>query len=131
MEEELKTERDFINTTLHVLDALVVVLDRKGQVVRFNHACEGLTGYTEDEVTGKSLDFFLLGEEVEGVQAVFSDLLSGRSPRKYRNHWKTRNGSPKLIEWSNSVLVSPQGEVTHIIATGIDLTRFQNHTIPS
>jgi PAS domain S-box-containing protein len=124
MEEQLRKERDFINTTLHVLDALVVVLDTEGRVVRFNHACENLTGYAEEEVTGEPLDLFLLSEEAEGVQSVFRDLLSGKSPIKYRNHWKTREGSPKLIEWSNSVLADLNGNITHVIATGIDLTRF-------
>jgi PAS domain S-box-containing protein len=130
MEEVLRKERDFINTTLHVLDALVVVLDREGQVVRFNHACESLTGYTEEEITGKPLRVFLLPEEFEGVQAVFMDLLSGKAPQKYRNHWKTRDGSSKLIEWSNSVLINPDGYITHVIATGIDLSRYQNHVPP-
>jgi PAS domain S-box-containing protein len=125
MEEELKKERDFINTTLHALDALVVVLDKDGKVVRFNHACEDLTGYTEDEVIGRSLEMFLIPEESGDVHAVFHALLSGKSLQKYRNHWITREGSPKLIQWSNSVLMDPAGQVTHIIATGIDLTPYQ------
>ncbi|MDD1673906.1 MAG: PAS domain-containing protein [Methanomicrobiales archaeon] len=125
MEEELRKERDFINTTLHVLDALVIVLDRNGRVIRFNHACENLTGYIEEEVTGKPLDMFLFPEETSGVKSVFAALLSGKSPQKYRNHWRGRDGSPKLIEWSNSVLTDPKGSVTYVIGTGIDLTRFE------
>jgi PAS domain S-box-containing protein len=131
MEEELRRERDFINTTLHALDALVVVLDRDSRIVRFNHACEELTGYAEKEVTGKPLDLFLLPEESDAVRGVFRDLLSGESSCRYRNHWKTRDGTPKLIEWSNSVLTSPDSQVTHVIATGIDLTRFQKMGSPA
>jgi PAS domain S-box-containing protein len=126
MEEDLKKERNFINTTLHVLDALVVVLDREGRVVRFNHACETLTGYTEEEVTGKSLDMFLLPTEAAGVKSVFSSLLSGKSPQKYRNYWMIRDGSKRIIEWSNSTLLDASGNVTHVIATGIDLRRYQH-----
>ncbi len=129
MEETLRKERDFINTTLHVLDALVVVLDREGRVVRFNHACEELTGFTEDEAMGKPLDIFLLPEEVDGVQEVFQKLLSGESPQKYRNHWVPKEGSPRLIEWSNSVLFNPEGQITYVIATGIDLSRYQDDEI--
>jgi PAS domain S-box-containing protein len=125
MEETLHKERDLINTTLHALDALVVVLNRDGNMVRFNHACETLSGYAEDEVLGRSFSEFLLPEERNSVMAVFQDLLSGRSSKGYCNHWITRNGAPKLIEWSSSTVSDSDGHVTHIIATGIDRSRYQ------
>jgi PAS domain S-box-containing protein len=126
MEEDLRRERDFINTTLHVLDALVVVLDRNARVIRFNHACEDLTGYTEEEVLGKPLEMFLLPDEAAGVQGIFETLVSKKTPQRYQNHWRTKEGSSKLIEWSSSTLFDPDGQVSHIIATGIDLSRYQD-----
>ncbi len=125
MEEALQKERDLITTTLHAIDALVVVLNRDGRVIRFNHACETLSGFTEDEVLGRSFAEFLLPEERKSVMAVFQDLLSGKSSKGYRNHWINRNGEPKLIEWSNSTVSDLNDQVTHVIATGIDLTRYQ------
>ncbi|MDD1675563.1 MAG: PAS domain S-box protein [Methanomicrobiales archaeon] len=125
MEEDLKRERDFINTTLHVIDALVVVLDSQGKIVRFNHACEGLTGFSENEVRGKRLDSFLLPAEITKVQSVIQQLITGKVPLKCRNHWLTRDGSTRLIEWSNTVLIDQDGKVTHVIGTGIDITRYQ------
>ena len=43
--DELRKERDFISAVLSTAGALVVVLDRQGRIVRFNRACEKLTGY--------------------------------------------------------------------------------------
>lgn len=48
--------------------ALVVVLDTKGRIVCFNHACEKATEYTFDEVKDKSLwDLFIFPEEVASL----------------------------------------------------------------
>jgi PAS domain-containing protein len=43
-EAALKRESTFIDTILDTLQALVVVLDREGRIVRFSRACEQLTG---------------------------------------------------------------------------------------
>jgi diguanylate cyclase (GGDEF)-like protein len=37
-------------------------------------------------------------------------------------HWRTRDGQLRLIEWSNTALTDPDGSVTHVVGTGIDVT---------
>ena len=67
-QEALEKERSFVSAILDTAAALVVVLDTKGRIVRFNHACEKATGYTFDEVKDKSLwDLFILPEEVASL----------------------------------------------------------------
>jgi PAS domain S-box-containing protein len=46
IETALQQERDFISAVMHTLGALVVVLDREGRIIQFNHACETVTGYS-------------------------------------------------------------------------------------
>jgi PAS domain S-box-containing protein len=122
-EAELRRERDFIAATLHILDALVVVLDRDGRVVRFNHACEALTGYTEEEVRGRFFwDIFLIPEEGQPVREVFDSLVAGQANLRFANHWVTKDGKRRFIQWSNTGLIDEKGMVTHVIATGIDIT---------
>jgi PAS domain S-box-containing protein len=122
-ESELRRERDFIDATLHTLDALVVVLDRKGRVVRFNHACEALTGYTENEVRGHPFwDIFLLPEEMGAVREGFDALLAGRGQLRLSNSWLAKNGEERYVSWSSTVLRDEKGTVTHVIGTGIDMT---------
>jgi PAS domain S-box-containing protein len=122
-EAELRRERDFIDATLHTLDALVVVLDRKGRVVRFNHACEALTGYTENEVRGRPIwEIFLLPEETGAVREGFDSLLSGSGQLRLSNSWVAKNGEQRYVSWSSTVLKDEDGAVTHVIGTGIDMT---------
>ncbi len=122
-EEALQRERDFIAAVLDTAGALVVVLDPEGRIVRFNRACERLTGYLFDEVQGQRFwDMFLVPEEVEPVRAVFGELSAGQLPSTHENVWVARDGSRRSIAWSNTALVDGAGRVEYVIGTGIDVT---------
>ena len=119
----LRTERDLSAAVLDIAGALVVVLDRQGRIVRFNRACERATGWTFAEVRGRPFwDILLIPEEVEPVRRVFAELAAGRFPNTHENHWVAKDGSRRLIAWSNTALADERGEVEHIIGTGIDVT---------
>ncbi|MEH2238824.1 GAF domain-containing protein [Nostoc sp.] len=122
-EETLNQERNFISAVLDTVGALVIVLDSQGQIVRFNQACEQITGYSFDEVRGRYFwNLFLLPEEVEPVKAVFEQLLTGRGLQEYENYWVMKDGSRRLIAWSNTFLKDYEGAVEYIVGTGIDIT---------
>jgi PAS domain S-box-containing protein len=121
--EALQRERDFISAVLDTVGALVLVLDAEGRIVRFNRACEQLTGYSFAEVEGAFFwNLFLIPEELEHVKSVFAQLQAGQSPNAYENVWKTKAGEQSLIAWSNTALFDDSGSVEYIVATGIDVT---------
>lgn len=104
--------------------ALIIVLDVDGRIALFNKACERLTGYRFEEVKGRPfLDFLLPPEEAAGVTEVFNNLRAGQFPNQFKNHWITKSGDLRLIEWSNTALTDAAGHVTQIIGTGIDITQ--------
>ncbi len=116
-------ENGLTSAVLDTVGALTVVLDREGRIVRFNKACQRTTGYSLAEVKGKYFwDLFLIPEEMEPVKGVFQQLRAGQFPNEYENHWVTRDGSRRLIAWSNSALADNRGTVEYIIGTGIDIT---------
>jgi PAS domain S-box-containing protein len=122
-EDELRKERNFVSAVLDTAGALVVVLDLEGTIIRFNRACEEITGYSFKEVVNKKFwNIFLLPEEVDIVTERFLKLREGKSPVNGENHWLTKSGEMKLIAWSNSFLRNNEGEVEFVIATGIDIT---------
>lgn len=119
----LQQERNFVSTVLDTASALIVVLDLEGRIIRFNPACEQATGYSFDEVKGKPFwNLFLVPEELESVQAVVEQLRRGQFPIQHENDWVARDGSRKLISWSNTVLLDAEGEIKYIISIGIDIT---------
>lgn len=122
-QQALQDERDFTAGVLSTVGALVVVLDKNGRIVRFNRACEELSGYAFEEVHGRALwELLLLPEERKGVQDTFAQLVSGDFPNEHRNCWVRKDGSTRLIEWSNTAMMGDQGEVDYVIGTGIDIT---------
>jgi PAS domain S-box-containing protein len=122
-ERALQEERNVVSAILNTVGALVVVLDKHGRIVRFNRACEQTTGYSFEEVEGKRVrELFLLPDEIGRFGAILDQVLSGVLPGDYESQWLTKNGERRLISWSNTVLTDSAGEVTHIIATGIDIT---------
>ncbi len=116
-------DSDFVLSVLDTIAALVVVLDREGRIVYFNQACKNLTGYSLDEVKGKSLwDVLLIPEEAKSIKNFFRKIRADQFPNEYRNYWITKDGSFRWIAWSNTALLDEMGSVEHIIGTGIDIT---------
>jgi len=108
----LTQERNFICTILDTATALIVVLEPQGRIVSFNRACEEMTGYSFEEVKQRYLwDLFLVPEEVESVKAVFQELQAGLSRNEHENYWVARDGSRRLIRWSNTILQDIDPEV--------------------
>ncbi len=112
-----------VDDLLDVLGALVVVLDPHGRVVRFNQACEEMTGYRETEVAGKPIwDVLIAEEDIEAVRVVFEGLHETMRPNNHTNDWITKSGERRRITWSNTVSVGENGDVEYVIGTGIDIT---------
>jgi PAS domain S-box-containing protein len=128
VEESLKTERNFISSVLDTASVLVMVLDDKGQIVRFNRACEQNTGYTCGEVLGRCFwQLFLAEKDQPSIQAIFEQIKLDKRPRESETSWITRDGRQRLIDWSNTILLDSQNQIEYIVSTGIDITeRKQN-----
>lgn len=115
--------RDMISALLDTLGALVVVLDDEGRILRFNRACERTTGYSTEEVVGRRVwDLFLTPQDVEPAKAIFEELAASELSKEHETVWLTREGEARLIAWSNTAVYGDEGEVTYVIATGIDIT---------
>ncbi len=123
-ETALRSERDLNNAVLDTVGALVVVLDHDGHILNFNLACQQITGYTKQDAFGRKVwDFLLAPEERSSVRNVFSGLTAGQFPNFHENDWVARDGTRHRIAWSNTVLTDATGVITHVIATGIEISR--------
>jgi PAS domain S-box-containing protein len=121
-DEALRQERNFTAAVLDTVGALVIVLDRSGKVIRFNHACEQTSGYTANEVYHQEISNVLIPPtERAAVEAIFHQIKQAQEPSQYGNHWLCKDGTHKLINWSNTVLKDATGAVEYVIGTGIDV----------
>ncbi len=119
----LKWERNFVSAILDTANALIMILNKQGRIIRFNRACERTSGYSSDEVRGKYFWDFLIPEEAELARANFERLCRGElSGEEYESCWVTKEGEQRLIAWSDTVLLNNAGVVEYIVSTGLDIT---------
>ncbi|MHB8205564.1 MAG: MASE3 domain-containing protein, partial [Desulfomonilaceae bacterium] len=122
-QDRLEMERNFISTVLDTTGALVTVLDPAGRIVRFNKACAEATGYSPDEALNRYLwDLLLVPEQVNEIEAIFSELESGRSAYEDEYYWVNKNDGRRLVSWSFTAIRDNEGHVQNVICTGIDIT---------
>src|ERR1700758_2445813 len=122
-EEALQKERNVVSGILDTVGALVLVLDEEGRILRFNRACEQMTGYSFEEVHGKLIwDLFPDPEEVKEFRNVIGKTRDSQSVQEYEGCWVNRNGREKLIAWSTTVLPGAGDAASYVIASGIDIT---------
>src|SRR5258708_16980527 len=123
-EEALQKERNVVSAILDTVGALVMVLDPEGRILRFNRACEQTTGYSLSEVQGKFIwDLFLAPEEGAKLKGILNRIRADQLPREYESSWFSRNGTQRTISWSTTLLPGATNSASHIIASGIDITK--------
>lgn len=122
----------FEKTILDQSGALILVLNRAGQIVYFNQTCQQLSGLTASEVAGRYFwEQLIPAAQHKMVRDEYQRVLSGSFPHYFENHWQTRDGELKLIQWASNALYHPaSGEVEYIIASGIDISRQSSGELP-
>ena len=112
-----------LDAVLDAATSLIVVVDADARLVRWNRACEQLLGYTAADLDapGAVLDLLPAAERPLADEAMKA-LIAGQSPVRTEFHWRTRAGDMRLISWSITALTGPDGEVTYMVGTGVDIT---------
>jgi two-component system, OmpR family, sensor histidine kinase VicK len=123
MGSALTVERNFVSAVLDTVGALIVVLDTAGRIVRFNRACEIISGYQFDDIVGGYLwDHLIPKDNVPEAIRTFDHIRTGGSSSTFENHWVGADGTLHHIAWTATVLLDSHRQVAFIIATGIDVT---------
>jgi len=100
----------------------VLITDREGRIEYVNPAFESLTGYARNEAGGQTPRILKSGEQcAETYQEMWKTLLSGNVYRGILVNRK-KNGEHYYVEESISPVRDADGQITHFIANGRDLT---------
>ncbi len=123
--QTLRAERDLVSALIDTAAALIAVLDEDGGIVRFNTACERLTGYDAAEAEGADLCDLLVAPNDRGPVTTRLDALAeGTTDRAdLEMRWASAEGELHLIKGSFTALRDESGDVQHFIVTGTDMTR--------
>jgi len=123
MDTALTVERNFVSAVLDTVGALVAVFDTAGRIVRFNRACELVSGYDFGDLVGGYLwDKLIPPDDIPEAIDTFESIRGGGFPASFENHWLSLDGRLHRIAWSATALLDGHGQVAFVIATGIDVT---------
>lgn len=102
---------------------IAIMLDTEGRLTYCNDFFLDLTGWAREEVIGRPWAEMFVPPELEGLTAAFADLLAG-SPAAWHRESEivTRSGDRRMVEWNNSLLRSPAGDVIGCASLGVDVT---------
>ena len=114
---------EFARVLAETTQSLVCVLDEAGRALLFNDACERATGFSRDEVVGRDLtDTLIPPEESDAFREVLAYIWSSGDASPQVGHWRTKDGSLRLIAWSNRFVPATANAPAYLVASGIDLT---------
>ena len=119
-QSELRAERDFMSAILDTAPSLIMVLDAQGHIVRFNRACEELSGVTMSEIAGRPFwDVpFVLDDDRADIREGMPRLAAAVEPVKLDRVWLGKNGARHVIAWTVMALRGQHGQTSYLIGLG-------------
>ncbi|MBW1783709.1 MAG: DUF3365 domain-containing protein [Deltaproteobacteria bacterium] len=121
--QQYRRERDFADSLLQTAQAIVVLLDFEGRIVRVNRYFEELTGYQMEELEGRDwFTTFLPETDRERIRDVFVESVGDIQTKGSINPILTKDGRLREIEWYDKTLKDAEGRVMGLLSTGVDMT---------
>lgn len=121
--EQLRNQRDFAEEIIELAQAIVLILDADGGVVRYNSYMQELSGIPLDQALGKDcIELFVHPEDASANRDLLAEVAQGRRIRGYEARLVTRGGGERIIDWSATLLPAGQHGVGGILAIGHDIT---------
>lgn len=123
MEEEIRSEREFLRGIIEGADLFIVGLDPLGRITLFNRGAEKVTGLIAKDVMGTNFfERFVSEADREGFEAHVSSIFAGKAAGQTEAAVITRVGDEMAIQWGWSVVRSQTGEIERVIAFGHDIS---------
>ncbi len=126
-EEEVRDQQERLRTTLASIGDAVIATDRAGRITTMNAVAESLTGWTNEEATGRPLDaiFRIVNEETRqavpnpATRAIREGVIVGLA-----NHTVliARDGTERSIDDSAAPIRCKEGQVVGCVLVFRDVT---------
>ena len=122
------TEDALVALILDNLDAAVTVYDANGNLIRANHGAERMSGYTFAELQHpENLALLIPAEERGRVETIITNRSLSDFPIANVNSWVHKDGTRRVLRWSNVALPDAEGGIAMIVCIGFDIT--DQHTL--
>ena len=123
--DELTFMRKYLEELLENANALILVVNREGRVVVFNHAMVKLTGRSKASVLGTEVQQLMPDAERLKLLRVFGAAMKGQPVTGVESVLLGEGDREMRVAFSTSAVLSQSGEVEGVMAIGQDLTRMR------
>jgi diguanylate cyclase (GGDEF)-like protein/PAS domain S-box-containing protein len=123
LEAAMRRERDFAESLIDTAQAIVIVLDTEGRILRFNRAMEELSGWTLAEL--QHADWFAVfppEPDRHEARARFLKAVAEGQSTANTSEILARDGRRILVEWHDKALRDAEGTLIGLLALGQDVT---------
>jgi PAS domain S-box-containing protein len=122
-ELQLQRERDFSNRLIDTAPVIVLMLDPKGYIIRYNRYMEQLCGYPLEMVQGKEwFSLFLPEATRDKTRAIFLEAINDTDAQGQIDTLLTRSGDALQIEWYSKTIKGTDNQTDGLLAIGMDVT---------
>ena len=122
-EDALRESNEYLENLINYANAPIIVWDPQFRITRFNHAFEFITGFSEAEVLGQSLEILFPTEVAAQSMALICKTLTGERWETVEIKILHRDESVRTVLWNSATLYSSDGKTPiATIAQGQDIT---------
>ncbi|HEY1006098.1 MAG TPA: PAS domain-containing sensor histidine kinase, partial [Sphingobacteriaceae bacterium] len=112
-EEQQRISEDDLRSLINsVKDYAIFRLDRDGMILNWNHGAENLTGYTQDEIIGRSFRIFYAPGDLAMGTAEKDLAMAARKGHLEKENWLARKDGSSF--WANLYMIATHDQHGHI-----------------
>lgn len=111
----LHTKTELLQQIFEYAPALIVLSDDSGRMRKVNRAVSALSGYSPEELQDRPFYELIPEDERHKVQQVVEQCFHDAHVTYSENHWVTKGGERRLLQWSNTRLTAGfNDELVHV-----------------
>jgi PAS domain S-box-containing protein len=112
-----------VNLIIDHVDAAITVYDADGNLIRVNKGAERISGFSYAEMRNPATWRHIIpGDDHRRVMAILARRGLADFPIVNANPWVHKDGTRRLLRWSNVALPDSEGGVALIVCIGFDIT---------
>jgi len=115
---------EFSAKILDTADLLIIVLDLKANIIKFNKFAEKITGFSEEEVLGKNwMNSFFLKQNSKLISEAFDKLISKeQNTLSFNTPILCKKGLLLNSNWQNSLIEDDHGDIKGFLCIGLEIS---------
>jgi PAS domain S-box-containing protein len=123
---EITESTELLESIYNSNASIIATITPDGVMNSINKYGEEFTGYTQEQIASKPyfwFDKFIPGDVQPDIKEILESMKNNTMlVAKKRNPWINKDGQERMIEWSNSLVLDPNGDVKYLSTIGIDIT---------